>query len=252
RFRAFCDSAPVMEVALANRAKLGWRGKNTLLLNRQSGSMFFLGSLFINMPLERLPQALLSGPGSGDTEHCGSCRACLDVCPTQALVAPFQLDARRCISYLTIEHSGPIPEGLRSAIGNRIYGCDDCQLICPWNKFAVAMPIKDFAQRPELENLSLIEALTWSEDEFSRRTEGSAIRRIGHRRWQRNVVVALGNFLAGRVTHHAGTPKPTSGANLQALKAQRREARQALARARLEANTMLAEHIDWALSCSST
>lgn len=245
RFRAFCDSAPVMEVELAQRASLGWRGKNTLLLNRQSGSIFFLGSLFVNVPPEQLPQGLIGAKVDPQNdpqnarpieagEHCGSCRACLDICPTQAIVAPYRLDARRCISYLTIEHEGPIPEAYRQAIGNRIYGCDDCQLICPWNKFASVMPAGEFAARPEFVNLSLARALSWSEESFLKKTEGMAIRRIGHRRWQRNLVIALGNFLAGSPS------RPPDE--------ERRRACSALYALRQQAEPMLAEHIDWALA----
>ncbi|MFZ9786922.1 MAG: tRNA epoxyqueuosine(34) reductase QueG [Burkholderiaceae bacterium] len=238
-FRAFCDSAPVMEVELAHRAKLGWRGKNTLLLNRQSGSMFFLGSLFLNRAIEQLPMALAgeieAHQADPSSDRCGSCSACLDVCPTKAIVAPYRLDARRCISYLTIEHPGPIPVAFRAAMGNRIYGCDDCQLICPWNKFAVATPVEDFKTRPAFLNLSLTEALSWSEERFLQNTEGMAIRRIGHWRWQRNVVVALGNLLA-------------SGSAQEPLEDGKLHARQALIALRSQADPVLAEHIDWALN----
>jgi epoxyqueuosine reductase len=243
RFRAFCDSAPVMEVELAQRAKLGWRGKNTLLLNRQSGSIFFLGSLFLNKAIDQLP-ALLRGEAAEEasdasSDRCGTCRACLDVCPTKAIVAPYRLDARRCISYLTIENPGPIPVAFREAIGNRIYGCDDCQLVCPWNKFAVATPLEDFKTRPAFVNLSLTEALSWTEPQFLRHTEGMAIRRIGHWRWQRNLVVALGNRLANK---NAGKAPALAG-----KAAGEQEARRALASIRTQADPILAEHIEWAL-----
>ena len=183
-YRAYCDSAPVMEVELARQAGLGWRGKNTLLLSRQGGSLHFLGELLTNLPLP------VDAPV---TAHCGSCQACLDVCPTRALVAPYQLDARRCISYLTIEHAGTIPEELRPLIGNRIYGCDDCQWICPWNRFAVRSPLPDFAVRNGLDTASLLDLAAWTPEQFLSRLEGSPIRRIGFERWSRNLAVALGN-----------------------------------------------------------
>ena len=184
--RAFTDSAPVLEAELASRSGQGWRGKHTLVLNREGGSMFFLGEIYVDLALPA------SEPVSN---HCGACTACIDVCPTQAIVAPHQLDARRCISYLTIEHAGPIPLELRSLIGNRIYGCDDCQLACPWNKFAQRSPLPDFNPREGLTGASLIELFAWSEEVFLRRTEGSPIRRIGHERWLRNIAVAMGNAL---------------------------------------------------------
>jgi epoxyqueuosine reductase len=183
-YRAFTDSAPVMEVEIAQRAGLGWRGKHTLLLDRDAGSMFFLGELYTDLPL---PVDEPTG------SHCGECRACIDVCPTQAIVGPQRLDARRCISYLTIELKDAIPLELRPLIGNRIYGCDDCQLHCPWNKFAQAGALADFDVRNGLDAASLVELFGWTEDEFDRRLEGSAIRRIGHERWLRNIAVALGN-----------------------------------------------------------
>ena len=189
-YRVFTDSAPVMEVALARKAGLGWRGKHTLLLSRDAGSMFFLGELFTNLHLPT---------DSEPTEHCGTCRKCIDVCPTQAIVAPYQLDARRCISYLTIEHPGKIPEEFRAAMGNRIYGCDDCQLICPWNKYAQLASETDFEIRNQLDDVTLIELFAWTEDEFNERMAGSAIRRIGHERWLRNIAVALGNALHGEL-----------------------------------------------------
>ena len=185
--RVFTDSAPVMEAELAVRSGLGWRGKHTLVLQRDAGSFFFLGELFVDLALP------LTEPV---TDHCGTCSACIDVCPTQAIVAPYQLDARRCISYLTIEHDGPIPIEFRAAIGNRIYGCDDCQWVCPWNKFAKRSALPDFDARPALSEPSLVDLLAWDESTFLRMTEGSAIRRIGHARWLRNVALAAGNALA--------------------------------------------------------
>jgi epoxyqueuosine reductase len=183
-YRAFVDSGPVLEKALARNAGLGWIGKHTNLINRSAGSWFFLGELLTNLPLPVDRAA---------SNHCGSCTACMDVCPTQAIVAPYTVDARRCISYLTIELRGSIPEEFRTAIGNRIYGCDDCQLFCPWNKFAKASNEPDFTPRNRLDTLSLIELFAWSEAEFLKRTEGSAIRRIGYECWLRNIAVALGN-----------------------------------------------------------
>ena len=185
--RVFTDSAPVMEAELAVRSGQGWRGKNTLVLQRDAGSFFFLGELFVDMALPFTEPV---------TEHCGSCTACIDVCPTQAIVAPYKLDARRCISYLTIEHAGPIPVEFRALIGNRIYGCDDCQWACPWNKFAKRSPLPDFEARDGLSSPSLVDLLAWDEATFLRMTEGSAIRRIGHARWVRNVALAAGNALS--------------------------------------------------------
>lgn len=182
--RVFTDSAPVLEAELAVRSGQGWRGKHTLVLNREGGSMFFLGEICVDLALP---------PSEPVSEHCGACSACMTVCPTQAIVAPQRLDARRCISYLTIEHAGPIPEDLRPLMGNRIYGCDDCQLVCPWNKYAQRSPLPDFDERAGLSGSSLAELFAWSEDDFLRRTEGSPIRRIGHERWLRNLAVALGN-----------------------------------------------------------
>lgn len=183
-YRAFVDSAPVLEKALARDAGLGWIGKHTLLLSRDAGSYFFLGELFTDLPLP---------PDAPVGEHCGSCRACLEVCPTRAIVGPYQLDARRCISYLTIEHQGSIPESLRPLIGNRIFGCDDCQAVCPWNKFARPTDETDFRPRHGLDSAQLVALMRWSEVEFLERTAGSAIRRLGHVRWLRNLAVALGN-----------------------------------------------------------
>jgi epoxyqueuosine reductase len=225
QYRVFTDSAPVMEVALATKAGIGWRGKHTLLLNRDAGSMFFLGEIYVNLALP------IDAP---TTEHCGSCSKCIDICPTQAIVAPYQLDARRCISYLTIEHKGAIPVEFREAMGNRIYGCDDCQLVCPWNKYAQLSVEKDFAIRHGLDDVSLVELWSWTEEEWLKRMEGSAIRRIGYERWQRNLAVAMGNALRSAT-----------------LSAEAREAitsalREALADARVSA--LVREHVTWALN----
>ncbi len=184
--RVFTDSAPVLEAELASRSGLGWRGKHTLVLSREAGSMFFLGELFVDLALPLTPAV---------SAHCGQCSACLQACPTQAIVAPYRLDARRCISYLTIEHAGPIPHELRPLIGNRVYGCDDCQLVCPWNKFAQVHLLADWLPREGLAGSAVEDLLAWSEAEFLRRTEGSAIRRIGHARWLRNLALAAGNAL---------------------------------------------------------
>ena len=182
--RVFCDSAPVLEAELAARSAQGWRGKHTLVLNREAGSMFFLGEIYLSLALPE------SEPTSA---HCGQCTACITACPTGAIVGPHRLDARRCISYLTIEHAGPIDEALRPLMGNRIYGCDDCQLVCPWNKYAQRSTLPDFDARAPWAQASLLAVWRWSEADFERHTEGSAIRRIGHERWLRNVAVALGN-----------------------------------------------------------
>ncbi|OQW90288.1 MAG: tRNA epoxyqueuosine(34) reductase QueG [Rhodoferax ferrireducens] len=200
-YRVFTDSAPVLEAELATRSGLGWRGKHTLVLSRDAGSMYFLGELFIDVALP---------PTAPVTPHCGSCRACIDICPTQAIVAPYRLDARRCISYLTIEHAGPIPVELRPLMGNHIYGCDDCQLVCPWNKFAQTSCLPDFDARASCVNPSLAEVFAWTEDAFLRLTEGSPIRRIGHERWLRNVAVALGNAL--RVADASGSRQAITSA----------------------------------------
>jgi len=195
--RVFADSAPVMEVELAVKAGIGWRGKHTLLLSREAGSWFFLGEVYTSLPLPT------DGPV---TEHCGTCTKCIDVCPTQAIRAPYQLDARRCISYLTIELKGSIPDALRPLIGNRVYGCDDCQAVCPWNSFARASPEPDFAVRNGLDHATLAELFAWSEREFDERMAGAPIRRIGYERWLRNLAVGLGNA-------------PTTPAVLAALRA---------------------------------
>ena len=220
--RVFTDSAPVLEVELATRSGIGWRGKHTLALHREAGSMFFLGEIYVDLALPVTPAV---------DGHCGSCNACIDVCPTQAIAAPYQLDARRCISYLTIEHDGVIPVEFRAAMGNRIYGCDDCQLVCPWNKYAQRSALSDFDVRAPLGDATLLELWRWSEADFLRHTEGSAIRRIGHARWQRNLAVAMGNALRSDLA-----------IELAAL------IRQALASARDGAGDVLREHIDWALA----
>ncbi len=183
-YRAFTDSAPVMEVELAQSAGLGWRGKHTLLLDRDAGSWFFLGEIYCDLPL----------PADAPKDnHCGSCQRCIDICPTQAIRAPYQLDARRCISYLTIEHKSAIPEELRPLIGNRVYGCDDCQIVCPWNRFSQLSNEEDFKTRNGLDEATLVELFAWSEAEFDERLRGSPIRRIGYERWLRNLAVGLGN-----------------------------------------------------------
>lgn len=213
--RVFTDSAPVMEVELARKAGLGWRGKHTLLLSREAGSWFFLGEIFVNLPLPVDPP---------EAAHCGNCTRCIEICPTQAIVAPYQLDARRCISYLTIELKGSIPIELRPLIGNRVYGCDDCQLVCPWNRFARATAENDFHPRHGLDDVTLLELFAWNEAAFKARMAGSAIYRIGYEQWQRNLAVALGNA-------------PRHSEIVVALQ-QRRDSVSELVR----------EHVDWALS----
>ena len=198
QFRVFTDSAPVLEVEHASRNGLGWRGKHTLLLDRAAGSWFFLGEIFTDLPL---PVDAPLAP------HCGRCTACIDACPTGAIVAPFQVDARRCISYLTIELHGPIPEPLRPLIGNRIYGCDDCQLVCPWNHFATPTREPDFAPRHGLDSARLVDLFAWTEAEFAERTAGSPIHRIGFERWLRNIAVALGNAPASPAVRAALTAR---------------------------------------------
>ena len=225
--RVFTDSAPVLEAELAARSGQGWRGKHTLLLNREAGSMFFLGEIYVNLAL----------PASEPvTPHCGSCTACIDVCPTQAIIAPHRLDARRCISYLTIEHAGPIPLELRPLIGNRIYGCDDCQLICPWNKFAQRSALPDFDERAGLTGQQLVTLFDWTEAEFLQMTEGSPIRRIGHERWLRNVAVAMGNALRSLSADDAD-----GHASLQASLGRRAD----------HPGDMVKEHVGWAMSQES-
>ena len=224
-YRAFADSAPVMEVELATRAGLGWRGKNTLTLHRDAGSFFFLGELFTDVALPA--QAVSSEPGA----HCGSCSACLSVCPTGAIVAPYRLDARRCISYLTIEHDGPIDVQWRALMGQRVYGCDDCQSVCPWNRHATRSALPDFEERNGLGSCDLLTLWAWTEQDFNQRLQGSPIRRIGWQRWRRNLAVAMGNACA------ATTDSQLLGALRQALQA-----------ARPQADALVGEHIDWALT----
>jgi len=236
--RVFTDSAPVLEVELASRSGVGWRGKHTLLLSRQAGSTFFLGEIFVDLALP------LTEPESA---HCGSCRACIDVCPTQAIVAEGVVDARRCISYLTIELAGPIPTEMRPLIGNRIYGCDDCQLTCPWNKFAQRAVVPDFDVRPALSQPTLVQLWQWDEATFLRLTEGSAIRRIGFARWQRNIAVGMGNALAA--WREQGTALPDEAqvqreAIVSALTAW--QAQPPIMDA--AGQTLVAEHVAWALA----
>ena len=214
--RVFVDSAPVLEVEAARLAGLGWRGKHTLLLNRDLGSFFFLGELFTDLPLPTDPPL--------PSEHCGDCRRCMTACPTGAIVAPYRLDARRCISYLTIEHDGPIPEEFRPLIGNRVYGCDDCQLACPWNRFAVDSAEADFAVRNGLDDVTLVELFGWSEDDFKARLAGSPIYRIGYVRWLRNLAVGLGNA-------------PSTPAVLAALQSRKDDP-----------DPQVREHVRWALA----
>jgi len=215
QLRAFVDSAPVLERAAAERAGLGWIAKNTMLINADAGSWFFLGEILTDLPLP------VDTPHS--SKHCGTCTACLDVCPTAAFTGPFQLDARRCISYLTIEHHGSIDPELRPLMGNRVFGCDDCQLCCPWNKFAQPTREQDFRPRHGLEDAELVTLFLWDEATFLANTEGSAIRRIGHERWLRNLAVALGNA-------------PRSDSIIQALLARQDHA-----------SALVREHVDWAL-----
>ncbi len=220
--RAFTDSAPVLEVELATRSGLGWRGKHTLTLSREAGSTFFLGEIYVDLALP-LSEAT--------SDHCGTCTSCIDICPTQAIIAPYKLDARRCISYLTIEHAGPIPLELRPLMGNRIYGCDDCQLVCPWNKFAQRSALPDFDERAGLTGQQLITLFAWTEGEFLKLTEGSPIRRIGHERWQRNIAVAMGNALRAELP-------PDARKNITA----------ALKAGLPHATSLVAEHMVWALA----
>jgi len=224
-YRVFTDSAPVMEVEIGRKAGLGWRGKHTLLLSREAGSAFFLGEIYTDLPLP------VDEPV---TEHCGSCSRCLPACPTGAIVAPYRLDARRCISYLTIELKGSIPEELRPLVGNRVYGCDDCQLACPWNSFAQVSEEEDFRVRNGLDDVALVELFAWDEAEFRDRMAGSAILRIGHERWLRNLAVAMGNALAVL----AGKE---SQEQIQAL-------RGALEARRDHPSALVREHVAWALA----
>ena len=214
-YRAFTDSAPVLEVALAEKSGLGWRGKHTLLINKDHGSWFFLGEIYTNLPLP-IDEAA--------TNHCGTCNACIDICPTKAITAPYEVDARRCISYLTIELKNSIPVEFRPLIGNRVYGCDDCQLTCPWNKFAETTQEGDFHVRHGLDDISLIDCFSWSEDEFKQKMAGSAIYRIGYEQWLRNIAIGLGNA-------------PSKPEVINALKARKDNT-----------SDLIKEHIDWALA----
>ena len=224
-YRVFVDSGPVMEVELANKSGLGWRGKHTLLLNREAGSMFFLGEILVDVPFP-VDEPI--------TSHCGECSACINICPTQAITAPYQLDARRCISYLTIEHQGSIPEELRPLMGNRVYGCDDCQLVCPWNKFAQLSSVPDFLPRHGLEHTDLMDLWSWSEEDFLSKHEGSPIRRIGYESWRRNLAVGMGNALRSPNLDGVSKEKITI----------------ALRQALPQASELLKEHIEWALAQS--
>ena len=218
-YRVFTDSAPVMELPLAEKAGIGWRGKHTLMLNREAGSMFFLGEILVDLALP------VDAPASA---HCGGCQACIDICPTQAIIGPGRLDARRCISYLTIELKTSIPEDLRPLIGNRVYGCDDCQTACPWNKFAQRAVVPDFDARNALGEAGMVELFNWTEDDFNRRLEGSPIRRIGHERWLRNLAVGLGN---------AAVALPGDAIIVAALRAREHHA-----------SALVREHVAWALA----
>jgi epoxyqueuosine reductase len=226
--RAFTDSAPVLEVALAQKAGNGWRGKHTLLLDRDAGSLFFLGEIFVDVPLPVDPHPEREGA------HCGQCTRCIGACPTGAIVAPYRVDARRCISYLTIELHGSIPEDMRPLIGNRVYGCDDCQLVCPWNKFAQAAPVADFDVRHGLDRATLVELFAWSAADFDTRMQGSAIRRIGHERWLRNIAVAMGNALRA-----SGLDAGERQAIVDALEAREDDP-----------SELVREHVRWALEQS--
>jgi epoxyqueuosine reductase len=235
-YRVFTDSAPVLEVELAQKAGIGWRGKHTLLLQRDAGSLFFLGEIYVDVPLptdaETSPEVAPETPGS----HCGSCSRCIDACPTGAIVGPYKVDARLCISYLTIELKGSIPVEMRPLIGNRVYGCDDCQLVCPWNKFAQAAPVADFDVRHGLDRASLVELFGWSADDFDTRMQGSAIRRIGYESWLRNLAVGMGNALR---------------ASRDALSAEAREAIvEALRRRADDPSALVREHVQWALEAA--
>lgn len=222
-YRVFVDSGPVMEVELAQKSGLGWRGKHTLLLNREAGSMFFLGEILVDVPFP-VDEPI--------TSHCGECAACINICPTGAITAPYQLDARRCISYLTIEHKGSIPLELRPLMGNRIYGCDDCQLACPWNKFAQMTSLPDFLPRHGLDQASLLDLWSWSEEDFLSHHEGSPIRRIGYQAWLRNLAVGIGNALQTTALSQS----------------QKEQMRVALINKRATVSPMVQEHIDWALN----
>ncbi|MEI5999538.1 tRNA epoxyqueuosine(34) reductase QueG [Paraburkholderia bengalensis] len=247
-YRVFTDSAPVLEVELAQKAGTGWRGKHTLLLQRDAGSLFFLGEIFVDLPLPTDADVLDKGADKGAAEravksapetpgaHCGSCTRCIDVCPTAAIVAPYRVDARRCISYLTIELKGSIPQDLRPLIGNRVYGCDDCQLACPWNKFAQAAPVGDFDVRHGLDRASLVELFGWSAMDFDTRMQGSAIRRIGYECWLRNLAVGMGNALRA--------PRDTLSADARTAIVE------ALRRRADDPSALVREHVGWALEAA--
>ena len=240
-YRVFTDSAPVLEVELGAQSGLGWRGKHTLLINKEAGSMFFLGEIYVDIPLEQTPKV---------ENHCGSCTACIDVCPTGAIIEPYVLDARKCISYLTIEHSGSIPLELRPKMGNHIYGCDDCQTACPWNKYAQVSCIDDFDVRPTLMNKAdqknlingvwdskkLVEYFSWTHEEFESNTAGSAIRRIGYERWLRNIAVAMGNALS----QYKSNPLLMNSSSQELIT-------QALNFRINHSSPLVAEHLSWAL-----
>jgi epoxyqueuosine reductase len=235
-YRVFTDSAPVLEVELAQKAGVGWRGKHTLLLQRDAGSLFFLGEIYVDVPLptdaETSPEHAPQTPGA----HCGNCTRCIDACPTGAIVAPYKVDARLCISYLTIELKGSIPLDLRPLIGNRVYGCDDCQLVCPWNKFAQAAPVADFDVRHGLDRATLVDLFDWSADEFDTRMQGSAIRRIGYECWLRNLAVGMGNAL------RADPASFTSDARAAIVDALRRRVD--------DPSALVREHVEWALEAA--
>ncbi|WP_153100966.1 tRNA epoxyqueuosine(34) reductase QueG [Paraburkholderia hayleyella] len=235
-YRVFTDSAPVLEVALAQKAGLGWRGKHTLLLQQDAGSLFFLGEIYVDVPLPTDAQTAPERAPQTAGAHCGSCTRCLGGCPTGAIVAPYRVDARRCISYLTIELKGSIPEALRPLIGNRVYGCDDCQLVCPWNKFAQASPVGDFDVRHGLDRATLATLFAWSADDFDTRMQGSAIRRIGYERWLRNLAVGMGNAL------RADRASLTEEARQAIVMALRRRAD--------DASPLVREHVCWALEAA--
>ncbi|MEX3966208.1 tRNA epoxyqueuosine(34) reductase QueG [Paraburkholderia sp. EG286B] len=238
-FRVFTDSAPVLEVELAQKAGVGWRGKHTLLLQRDAGSLFFLGEIYVDVPLPTDADEPASAAPETPGAHCGSCTRCIDACPTGAITGPYRVDARRCISYLTIELKGSIPLELRELIGNRVYGCDDCQLVCPWNKFAKAAPVADFDVRHGLDRASLVDLFGWSAAQFDERMQGSAIRRIGYESWSRNIAVAMGNAL--RATHE--------GAD-SARDAARAAIVQALREREHDESAVVREHVLWALEAA--
>ncbi|SEA14249.1 tRNA epoxyqueuosine(34) reductase QueG [Paraburkholderia sartisoli] len=235
-FRVFTDSAPVLEIELAQKAGIGWRGKHTLLLQRDAGSLFFLGEIYVDVPLptdaQTTPERAPETPGA----HCGSCTRCIEACPTGAIVEPYRVDARRCISYLTIELKGSIPQDLRPLIGNRVYGCDDCQTVCPWNKFAQAAPVADFDVRHGLDRATLVDLFAWSADDFDTRMQGSAIRRIGYESWLRNLAVGMGNALR---VDRASLSIDARAAIVDALRGRAGDA-----------SAIVREHVEWALEAA--